>query len=149
MSTSRPKRPVAVTIAFGVLMLQAMTTPFAMAAAVSPPSGQPTWLTGLYLAADLAALAALGLIAAGRQLHHAGARFAPAVLVLPAWVTIALVSPLHHDGAGAAAVYSVYALAVGAVSAVPFLLGDGLRLFAPATPAPSPARITLNSGPSA
>jgi hypothetical protein len=147
VSTPKSKRSLTVTIGFGVLMLQAMTTPFAMVSAVRPPSGQPTWLTGLYLAADLAALAALGLVAFGRQVHQAGARFAPAVLVLPAWVTIALVSPLFHDTLGAAAMYSLYALMVGAVSAAPFLTKDALSLFAAKAASQAPAQSTLSTGP--
>jgi hypothetical protein len=138
VSSPQRKRSLTISIGYGVLMLQAMTAPFALVTALRPPSGQPTWLTGLYLAADLSAVAALGLIAFGRQTHRATARLAPALLVLPAWGTLALVSPLFHDTAGAAAMYSLYALVVGALSSIPFLTDDALRLFA-AKPAAAPS----------
>jgi len=130
VSTPKRKHPLTVTIGYGVLMLQALSLPFAFATALRTASDQPTWASGLYLAADLAALAALGLIAFGRQTHRPTARFAPAVLVLPAWAVIALVSPLTHASFGSSAMYSLYALVAGALSSVPFLTRDGLELFA-------------------
>ena len=131
----KTKQPLTTTIGFGVLMLQAMTTPFAVASAVRPTSDQPSWVTGLFLAADLAALAALGLIALGRHTRSSTARFAPATLVLPMWAAIALSSPFQHDSFSASSMYALFALVVGALSAVPFLTKDGLALFAGSSPA--------------
>jgi hypothetical protein len=127
--TLKHKRPLLPTIGFGVLMLQAMTSPFAFATALRPASDQPAWMTGTFLAADLAAAASLALIAFGRRTHQASARFAPLVLVAPAWVAIALLSPLQYDTLSASAMYSVYALVVAALSSIPFLTRDGVALF--------------------
>jgi hypothetical protein len=147
VTTSHRKRPVGVTVGLGVLMLQALTVPFAMASAVRPVTDQPTWLGGLFLAADLAALAALGFIALGRRTHGPVARFAPTVLVAPAWTAIAVVSPLFHDALGAAGMYSVYALVVAALSSVPFLTKSGQTLFAPAEPSRATSGPGLTAGP--
>lgn len=132
MTSPERRQPLGPTIGFGVLMLQAMTAPFALATAMGT-SDQPGWVRGLFLAADLGAVAALVFIAFGRRVHHATARYAPAVLVAPMWVAIALSSPLQHSDLGAAAMYAVYALVVGALSSAPFLTGDALRLFGTST----------------
>ncbi len=130
VATPKHKQRLAPTIGYGVLMLQAMTAPFALASAFgSTSAGQPSWATGLYLAADLAAVASLVLLTVGRRMHHAPARFAPLTLVMPMWGAIALLSPLQHDSLGSAALYSLYALLAGALSSLPFLTDDGIALF--------------------
>lgn len=129
MTSPKHKHPLSPTIGYGVLMLQALTTPFAFASAAHPTTDQPTWALGLFLATDLAALAALGLIAVGRHTGRSRARFAPLTLVAPVWVAIALLSPFQHDSLLASALYSLYALVVAALSAGPFLTADGAALF--------------------
>ena len=135
MTPPKRRHPLPPTIGYGVLMLQALTTPFAFASAVRPSTDQPSWALALFLVADLAALAALGLIAYGRHTRRAAARFAPLVLVLPVWAVIAVLSPLHLRDFTGAALYSLFALVVGALSSAPFLTRDGEALFSTATPA--------------
>ena len=148
MTSPKRKQPLGPTIGFGVLMLQAMTAPFALVTAMGT-SDQPGWARGLFLAADLGAVAALVFIAVGRRVHHATARFAPATLVLPMWVAIALTSPLDHATASAAAVYAAYALVVGALSSVPFLTRDALHLFEVAGSKSARTAAALTRGPAA
>jgi len=130
VTTPKHKQPLGPTIGFGVLMLQAMTAPFAFTSAVGNPATQPGWATGLYLAADLGAVASLVLIAFGRRTHRATARFAPATLVLPTWLVIALLSPLQQPSGAAAAMSALFAVVVGVLSAAPFTSRQGLELFA-------------------
>lgn len=148
VTSPKRRQPLGPTIGFGVLMLQAMTAPFALATAMGT-SDQPGWVRGLFLAADLGAVAALVFIAFGRRVHRATARFAPAVLVLPMWVAIALTSPVDHASFGAAALYAVYALVVGALSSAPFLTRDALRLFDASGAERARSAAALTTGPAA
>jgi hypothetical protein len=147
VASPKHKQPLAPTIGFGVLMLQAMTTPFAFTSALRTTSDQPGWVTGLFLAADLGAVAALAFIAFGRRTRRSTARFAPTALVLPAWMAIALLSPVQHASFGAAAMYSLYALVVGALSAAPFLTKEALALFEGSSARSAQAAGAATSGP--
>jgi len=110
MSPNKSKRH-SLTIGVAALTLQALATPFAISGALNAGSDQPSWLAGLFLALDLGSIASLAIIAFGLHTGRAAARFAPAVLVLPAWLFVAVTAPVVQPAT--AAVYAVCALLMG------------------------------------
>jgi len=135
MATSDSSPKLTPSLAFGVslLGLQAATAPVLLAAlAQTPLDGSPRWLVGLYIALELGAMVSAVTVAWGARARHDTARFAPAVILLPCWLATAMVGPFVYAGTGGI-VFGLFALSVGAVTALPFLTASAKAFFAPRT----------------
>ena len=127
MSPRRGPRP-AFTVGFTILGLQALTAPFAVAGALRSETGQPGWLTGLFVALDVASLAALAAVLYGMRTGRPKTRFVPAVLVLPCWLAIAVVAPTQSS-VGASTTYALCAVVLGLGSTLPFMRAGAAERF--------------------
>jgi hypothetical protein len=141
MPPSKAKRP-SFTAGFTVLALQALTTPFVVSRALQATADQPSWFTGLFLALDLGSIASLAILAFGMRTGRPAARFAPMVLVLPAWLVVAILAPIQEPSTAPA--YALSAGIMGLLAAGTFVRpGAEARFERPSTRAqhaiPSPA----------
>jgi hypothetical protein len=143
-ASSSPKLTSSVAGALSVLTLQGVSAPFVLAQLVQGrDTTTPHWLTGLYTAVELGAIAAGLLVAWGIHAKRRHAYLAPAVLMFPYWLAIAVAGPIVFRGLEVP-LFSGFAASMGAITALPFLSTTGRALFAPRST--SPSRLTLTAG---
>jgi hypothetical protein len=115
---------------FSVLVLQALTAPLAVVRLVSGIGTEPRWMTALYFGLELSAMVSAILLAWGLRTRHANALYAPAALLLPFWLAIAVSGPVIDSGV-AGLLFAGFAVSMGAITSVPFVMSAG-RSRAPA-----------------
>lgn len=113
-----------------VLMLQAVTAPLALVGLAQPDAEGALWLTGVYVALEVGAMVSAALVVWGIQSKRPTARLAPAVLLLPYWSALAVSGPALYHGV-VIALFSGFALSMGAVTSLPLLSKGGRGLFEP------------------
>jgi hypothetical protein len=142
MTSSSPKLTVSVAGGMSVLVLQAMTAPFAVVGLVGRTDASSRWLTGLYIALELAAIASVALVVLGWRTNRSAARRAPAALLLPSWLAVAAAGPIAYHGLPII-LFSGFALAMGAMTSFPLLGPAGEQLFRMDCPAPAAATLKV------
>jgi hypothetical protein len=139
MSNPTTKLTASVAGGMSALGLQALTAPLFLVAMAQRPDASPRWVTGLYIALELGAMAAAAFVLWGMQTKHRAAHLAPMLLVAPFWAAIAVAGPFIYSGAGAVA-FGIFSLSMGTATSLPFATRAGLALFE--RPAERPAAPT-------
>jgi len=128
MTNTTPKLSATTAGGLSTLALQSLTAPLLLVGLYQPSDATPRWLTGLYIALELGAIAAGLFVAWGMRSKRPAAHLAPAVLLLPAWLATAAVAPLVYSGLPAV-LFAVFSICMGAVTSLPLMTASGRALF--------------------
>lgn len=144
MPPTPPKLTASLAGGLSILALQAVTAPFALIGLTSGGAATPRWLTAMYAGLEAAAIASAMVVAWGLRAKRTQARFAPAVLLLPFWVAVAVGGPIVYAGA-LGLLFAGFALCVGAITSLPLAMPRARAAFAPASVGTSSLSLTTTA----
>ena len=136
MAPSSPKLTAAAAGGLGVLTVQGLTAPLALAGVARLSDSTPRWFAGLHVALDIATMISAVLVFWGIQAKRPRARMAPVIVLLPFWLALAAAGPFVYQGL-AVVPFTGFALAMGAMTSLPFLTRGAASLFEPRAAAPT------------